>query len=93
MAFVLETPQASRFGGVNVALLFGLAVVGTALPAALNNLLVQRVGATNASLTAFFLPAFAVVFGVLILGETMTISMMIGMALIIAGSRIVTRVR
>ena len=78
---------------MNAGLLLGLAAIGTALPAVLNTVLVQRVGATNASLTAFFLPAFAILFGVLLLGETVTTGMVVGMALIIAGSQIVTRTR
>jgi len=79
--------DASILGG-----LLALAVVGTIFPAALNYLLLQRVGATRASLGMFLMPFFAIAFGALFLDERLGAGAFVGLALIVAGSRLVTHV-
>ena len=66
-----------------------MAVVGTIMPAALNYVLVQRVGATRASVSMFLMPMIAVLFGTVFLGERLGLNALAGMALILCGSVIV----
>jgi drug/metabolite transporter (DMT)-like permease len=72
--------------------LIALAIVGTILPAALNYLLVQRVGATRASVAMFLMPLIAVLFGVVFLDERLGLHALVGMGLILAGSLVVNGV-
>ena len=76
-------------GATVVVALLALAVVGTLLPAALNYLLVQRVGATRASVAMFLMPLIAVLFGVVFLDERLSLNALIGMGLILIGSLVV----
>jgi drug/metabolite transporter (DMT)-like permease len=47
--------------------------------------LIERVGATNATLVTYLIPLVAVIAGVLLLGEQLTPQVLIGGALIVAG--------
>ena len=89
--FLLEEPLLMRPSNGSLVALAGLATVGTALPAVLNYLLIQRAGATNASLSMFFTPLFAIVYGAFLLGERLPPQALFGLVLIILGSVIVTR--
>lgn len=91
IAFALEEPLAMRPAVPTLVALGGLALVGTALPALLNYLLIRRVSATNASLTMFFMPLFAVAYGAVLLAESLAPQAFLGMGLIIMGSLFVTR--
>lgn len=91
VSIAVEGAQGFRFKQEHMLALFGLASIGTAVPALLNYVLVRATGATNASLVMFFMPLFALAFGILLLGETITASALFGMCFIIAGSRIVSR--
>jgi drug/metabolite transporter (DMT)-like permease len=51
----------------------------------------QRYGATTLSLTSYVIPVVAAVGGVLLLGETITPIMLVGMALIVAGLAFLNR--
>ena len=76
---------------MKVATLLAMAVFGTIVPAALNYLLVRRVGATRASLAMFLMPLIAVFAGAILLGERLESNAYAGLALIPAGSVLVTR--
>ena len=89
IALVVEQPWRVRGGATVVGALLALAVVGTLLPAALNYLLVQRVGATRASVAMFLMPLIAVLFGVVFLDERLSLNALIGMGLILIGSLVV----
>lgn len=91
--FLLEEPLLMRPSNGSLAALAGLATVGTALPAVLSYLLIQRAGATNASLSMFFTPLFAIVYGAFLLGERLPPQALFGLVLIILGSVIVTRLK
>lgn len=65
--------------------LAGLAIAGTAVPAFLNYVMVQRVGPTNAALVMFVMPIFAVVYGAAFFAEALPVSIFFGMAMIITG--------
>ena len=89
IAMLLERPWALSLDSSTLGLLLALAVVGTILPAALNYLLVQRVGATRASVAMFLMPLLSVLFGSLFLGERLGAGAFVGMALILSGSVLV----
>lgn len=91
--FLLEEPLLMRPSNGSLVALAGLATVGTALPAVLSYLLIQRAGATNASLSMFFTPLFAIVYGAFLLGERLPPQALFGLVLIILGSVIVTRLK
>lgn len=91
--FLLEEPLLMRPSNGSLVALAGLATVGTALPAVLNYLLIQRAGATNASLSMFFTPLFAIAYGAFLLGERLPPQALCGLVLIILGSVIVTRLK
>jgi drug/metabolite transporter (DMT)-like permease len=75
------------------ALLVGLGIAGTALPAFLNYLLVRRTGATTASLVMFFMPVIAVLLGTMLLAESLPARTVIGLAFILFGSLAITQSR
>jgi drug/metabolite transporter (DMT)-like permease len=81
------SPDASTTGWLLLMVVFG-----TILPAALNYLLVQRVGATRASVAMFVMPVIAVLVGALFMDERLQAAAFVGMALILAGSVIVNGV-
>ncbi|MEO8388742.1 DMT family transporter [Polaromonas sp.] len=91
--FLLEEPLLMRPSNGSLVALAGLATVGTALPAVLSYLLIQRAGATNASLSMFFTPLFAIIYGTFLLGERLPPQALLGLVLIILGSIIVTRLK
>jgi drug/metabolite transporter (DMT)-like permease len=61
------------------------ALVGTFAGMVLAFYNIQRFGATASAMTAYVIPIVASIGGLLLLGETITTTMLIGMALIIAG--------
>ncbi len=91
IALVVEQPWGLSLSQPTIGALVALAFIGTAVPALLNYILIQKVGATNASLVMFFMPPFAVFFGYVILEEVLTPNYYLGMLLVISGSLIVTR--
>lgn len=93
LALALERPWNVRADAPLVWTLVAMAVVGTIVPAALNYLLVQRVGATRASLAMFLMPLIAVFLGALLLDERLDARAFVGLGLILAGSVLVTRVK
>ena len=93
LALVVERPWEVRGDAWLVATLVAMAVFGTIVPAALNYLLVQRVGATRASIAMFLMPLIAVFAGAVLLGERLQANAFVGLALIIGGSLLITRAR
>jgi len=61
------------------------AVVGTFLGLLLNFYNIQRFGATAGAMATYFIPIFATLGGVILLGEQITPGMLAGMALILSG--------
>ncbi|ODT37552.1 MAG: hypothetical protein ABS55_02945 [Lautropia sp. SCN 70-15] len=92
IALLVDRPWTLAFDASILGGLLALAVIGTIFPAALNYLLLQRVGATRASLGMFLMPFFAIAFGALFLDERLGAGAFLGLALIVAGSRLVTHV-
>ena len=63
-----------------------LAVLCTGVAYILYFRLIARTGPTNAAAVTFLIPAFAAVFGWLFLGEAITLAMLFGGAVILAGT-------
>jgi drug/metabolite transporter (DMT)-like permease len=89
VALLIEQPWTLRTPWNTLGWLFTLAMFGTILPALLNYLLVQRVGATRASIGMFLVPMIAVLLGAVFLDERLPLSAFVGMGFILAGSMIV----
>jgi drug/metabolite transporter (DMT)-like permease len=67
-----------------VAVVFA-AILGTFIGVLLDFSILQRFGATTLAMTVYIAPIIAGIGGVWLLGETVTIKLLVGMALIIAG--------
>lgn len=65
------------------------ALVGTFSGLMLAFYIIQKFGATASAMTAYVIPVFATLGGVLLLGETVTTGILVGMSLIIAGIAII----
>lgn len=89
VALLLEQPWRLSPGAATGGWLGLMVVFGTILPAALNYLLVQRVGATRASVAMFLMPMIAVLVGSMFMGERLQAAAFVGMGLILLGSVIV----
>ncbi|HKA25753.1 MAG TPA: DMT family transporter, partial [Gaiellaceae bacterium] len=62
-----------------------LAVLGTAVAQILVFRVLRSDGATRLSLVTYLLPATALVYGVVLLGEPLTVQELVGMVLILGG--------
>jgi len=86
LALIVEQPwTAPAPSFVAVAATLGLAVVATSLAYLLFFRLIASAGASNAMLIALVIPPVAILLGVVILGERMTMEQAVGIALILAG--------
>ena len=73
--------------------LAGLGLLCTAAPFYLYYWLIQHAGAQRATLVTYLNPGVAVLLGVLVLHEQLTLTAILGLALILAGSWLATRGR
>jgi drug/metabolite transporter (DMT)-like permease len=89
---VLTWPQTLPDGRV-LAALAGLAVLCTALAFLVFFALIREVGPSRALVFTYVNPAVAVTAGVLVLGEPLTVSILVSFALILAGSVLATAPR
>ncbi|MFC4175620.1 DMT family transporter [Microvirga sp. GCM10011540] len=86
LAMIVDRPWSLPTPSLHVAMaLAGLALVSTAFAYILFFRLLARAGATNVGLVTLLIPVSAILFGVLLLGETLEARHMAGMALIAAG--------
>jgi drug/metabolite transporter (DMT)-like permease len=69
----------------NIAALAILGIVGTGFAYVLNYQIITSEGATVASTVTYLLPVVAIVLGVLVLNETITVTTLAGIALVLAG--------
>lgn len=81
----------SQVTGQGYAALLYAAFVGTFAGMMLAFYNIQRFGATASALTAYVIPIVATLGGVLLLDETITSAMLLGMALIVGGVAIINR--
>jgi drug/metabolite transporter (DMT)-like permease len=89
---VLTLPAAAPSGGA-VAAVLALGLVQTSATYGLFFLLVQELGAGRATLTTYVAPAIAVALGVALNGEPLTATLVLGLALVLTGSRLASRPR
>ena len=76
---------------VNVAAIAVLGIVGTGFAYVLNYQIITSEGATIASTVTYLLPVVAIVLGVLVLGESITVAAIAGIALVLAGVALTRR--
>jgi drug/metabolite transporter (DMT)-like permease len=84
-------PPSGALTPLVVANVLGLALVCSSIAYVLYYRLIADIGPTRALTVAFLMPAFGMVWGALFLGETITVPMIAGCALIIAGTAAVLR--
>jgi drug/metabolite transporter (DMT)-like permease len=84
-------PQVSPAGLASLASLVILGVLGTGVAYVLNYQLITSEGATVAATVTYLLPVVAIILGVLVLGETVTVTVLAGIALVLAGVALTRR--
>ena len=83
-ALPFTVPEGLPSGGA-IASVLALAGLSTALAYVLYFWLIQRIGSTRTLTVTYLVPVFAIVWGALVLGEALTISMFWGGALVLLG--------
>ena len=92
LLLALALPVAgARAPHVSAASLVVLGVLGTGVAYVLNYQLITSEGATVAATVTYLLPVVAIILGVLVLGETVTITVLAGIALVLAGVALTRR--
>jgi drug/metabolite transporter (DMT)-like permease len=75
----------------NLAAIAVLGIIGTGFAYVLNYQIITSEGATVASTVTYLLPVVAIVLGVLVLGENITVTVLAGIALVLAGVALTRR--
>jgi drug/metabolite transporter (DMT)-like permease len=75
----------------NVAAIAVLGIVGTGFAYVLNYQIITSEGATVASTVTYLLPVVAIMLGVLVLGESVTVAVLVGIALVLIGVALTRR--
>lgn len=83
-----QPPAFDQIDRAVIASLLALGVLGTGLAFVTFYRLIERVGATNASMVTYLIPVVAVTAGSVVLGERLGIGALIGGTLVIAGIRL-----
>jgi drug/metabolite transporter (DMT)-like permease len=86
LPFAIASPPTEVPGAAAVAGLAGLVLVPTFAGQLLLFRILRLHGSRKLSLVTYLMPAFAVVYGVALLGESITTAMLVGFALILAGA-------
>jgi putative membrane protein PagO len=89
--FLFEGQQPASFTPAAIFSLFYLGAIGTSLAFVLYFQLLKTVSAVVMSLIAYVTPPLALIWGWAMLGETVTIELLIGMAIIFSGIVLVRR--
>jgi drug/metabolite transporter (DMT)-like permease len=91
IALGISGAQTPHVTAVNIAAIAVLGIIGTGFAYVLNYQVITSEGATVASTVTYLLPVVAIVLGVLVLGETITITTLAGIALVLAGVALTRR--
>ena len=91
VALPLSGAGAPQVSAVSLVSLVILGVLGTGVAYVLNYQIITSEGATVAATVTYLLPVVAIVLGVVVLGETVTISVLAGIALVLAGVALTRR--
>ena len=84
----VQTPHVTA---ESVAAIAVLGIIGTGFAYVLNYQIITSEGATVASTVTYLLPVVAIVLGVLVLGESVTVTTLAGIALVLAGVALTRR--
>lgn len=85
-------PAWGAMGATPIAAAVTLGVLGTGVAFVLYYLLIDEVGATNATLVTYLIPVIGLLAGWLILDETMTVPLVVGALLIVSGVWLAQRI-
>jgi drug/metabolite transporter (DMT)-like permease len=91
VALPLSGARAPQVSATSLASLVILGVLGTGVAYVLNYQIITSEGATVAATVTYLLPVVAIVLGVVVLGETVTITVLAGIALVLAGVALTRR--
>lgn len=91
IAWWAESDRPLTFNGPSTFALFYLALVGSAFPFTLYFWLLKRLPATRISLINYAVPVVAVIVGSVVLDEPVTLRVVLGTALVIAGTAVAVR--
>jgi drug/metabolite transporter (DMT)-like permease len=91
IALALTGVRTPHVTAVSVAAIAVLGIVGTGFAYVLNYQIITSEGATIASTVTYLLPVVAIVLGVVVLSETITVSALVGIALVLAGVALTRR--
>ena len=91
VALPLSGAGAPQVSAISLVSLVILGVLGTGVAYVLNYQIITSEGATVAATVTYLLPVVAIVLGVVVLGETVTISVLAGIALVLAGVALTRR--
>lgn len=83
--------QTPHVNAESVAAIAVLGIIGTGFAYVLNYQIITSEGATVASTVTYLLPVVAIVLGVLVLGESVTVTTLAGIALVLAGVALTRR--
>ena len=83
---LVASPPSGRPGLDSVASLLALGAGGTGIAFVLYYTLIAEVGPARASMVGYVAPGFSIVYGVVLLGESLTLAAVAGLVLILAGS-------
>jgi drug/metabolite transporter (DMT)-like permease len=90
-ALPLSGAGAPQVSAASLASLVILGVLGTGVAYVLNYQIITSEGATVAATVTYLLPVVAIMLGVVVLGETVTIAALAGIALVLAGVALTRR--
>jgi drug/metabolite transporter (DMT)-like permease len=85
IALAITGVRAPNFTVTSVAAVAVLGIIGTGIAYVLNYQIITSEGATVASTVTYLLPVVAIVLGVLVLSESITALVLVGIALVLAG--------
>jgi drug/metabolite transporter (DMT)-like permease len=91
LALAVAGAPAPHVSAQSVAAIAVLGIVGTGFAYVLNYQIITSEGATVASTVTYLLPVVAIVLGVLLLGESITVTVLAGIALVLVGVALTRR--
>ena len=91
IALAVTGVRTPHFTAVSVAAIAVLGIIGTGFAYVLNYQIITSEGATIASTVTYLLPVVAIVLGVLVLDESVTVAALAGIALVLAGVALTRR--
>ena len=91
IALALSGVRTPHVTAGSIAAVAVLGIIGTGFAYVLNYQIITSEGATVASTVTYLLPVVAIVLGVLVLGESVTVTVLVGIALVLVGVALTRR--